>query len=90
MGDKLGENPAALRGAVFFLSAKNRRRGVFKHPPAGRRLTRALMGSGELRVLMGWWPVGKEPPPHIFKVLAVAEKFKGRWKDLVKVSNCTI
>ena len=42
MGDKVGENPAALRAAVFLLSAKNRR-GVFKHPPAGRRLTRALL-----------------------------------------------
>ena len=38
MGDKVGENPAALRATVFLLSAKNRR-GVFKHPPAGRRLT---------------------------------------------------
>ena len=37
MGGKVGENPAALRAAVFLLSAKNRR-GVFKHPPAGRRL----------------------------------------------------
>ena len=34
MGDKVGENPAALRGTVFFLSAKNRR-GVFKHPQQG-------------------------------------------------------
>ena len=33
MGDKVGENPAALRAAVFLLSAKNRRGGVFKHPP---------------------------------------------------------
>ena len=32
MGDKVGENSAALRAAVFLLSAKNRR-GVFKHPP---------------------------------------------------------
>ena len=41
MGDKEGENPAALRAAVFLLSAKNRRGGggVFKHPPAGRRLS---------------------------------------------------
>ena len=40
MGDKAGENPAALRAAVFLLSAKNRRGGgVFKHPPAGRRLS---------------------------------------------------
>ena len=35
MGDKVGENPAALRAAVFLLSAKNRRGGgVFKHPPS--------------------------------------------------------
>ena len=33
MGDKVGENSAALRAAVFLLSAKNRRGGVFKHPP---------------------------------------------------------
>ena len=43
MGDKVGENPTALRAAVFLLSAKNRRGGgVFKHPPpppAGRSLT---------------------------------------------------
>ena len=31
-GGKVGENPTALRAAVFLLSAKNRR-GVFKHPP---------------------------------------------------------
>ena len=37
MGDKVGENPVALRAAVSLPSAKNRR-GVFKHPPAGRRL----------------------------------------------------
>ena len=36
MGDKVGENPAALRAAVFLLSAKNRRGGVFKHPPPSR------------------------------------------------------
>ena len=40
MRDKVGENPAALRAAVFLLSAKNRRgRGVqTPPPPAGRRL----------------------------------------------------
>ena len=41
MGSRVGENPAALRAAVFLLSAKNRR-GVFKHPPAGRRLKLSL------------------------------------------------
>ena len=34
MRDKVGENPAALRAAVFLLSAKNRT-GVFKHPQQG-------------------------------------------------------
>ena len=34
MGDKVGEHPAALRAAVFLLSAKNAR-GVFKHSQQG-------------------------------------------------------
>ena len=38
MGDKVGDNPVALRAAVFLLSAKNRRGGV-QTPPAGRRLS---------------------------------------------------
>ena len=40
MGGKVGENPAALRAAVFSLSSKNLRGGgAFKRPPpAGRRL----------------------------------------------------
>ena len=33
MGDKVGENPAALRAAVFLLSAKNRSGGV-QTPPS--------------------------------------------------------
>ena len=33
MGDKVGENPAALRAAVFLLSSKNLRGGAFKRPP---------------------------------------------------------
>ena len=38
MGGKVGENPAALRAAVFSLSSKNLRGGAFKRPPppAGR------------------------------------------------------
>ena len=32
MGGKVGENPAALRAAVFLLSSKNLR-GPFKRPP---------------------------------------------------------
>ena len=42
MGDKVGENPAALRAAVFLLSAKNRMGGVQTPPPAGRRLKKLL------------------------------------------------
>ena len=39
MGGKVGENPAALRAAVFSLSSKNLRGGAFKRPPpAGRGL----------------------------------------------------
>ena len=34
MGDKVGENPAALRAAVFLLSAKNRRGGCSNTPPS--------------------------------------------------------
>ena len=46
MGDKVGENPAALRAAVFLLSAKNRRGGGCSNtpPPAGRRLKKASKG----------------------------------------------
>ena len=43
MGGKVGENPAALRAAVFSLSSKNRRGGgVQTPPPAGRGLTSPL------------------------------------------------
>ena len=43
MGDKVGENPAALRAAVFLLSAKNRRGGVFNTPPS-----RAKVNTGKI------------------------------------------
>ena len=36
MGEEVGENPAALRAAVFLLSAKNRRGGVQTPPPPSR------------------------------------------------------
>ena len=38
----MGENPAALRAAVFSLASKNLR-GVFKRPPAGRGLKMFLV-----------------------------------------------
>ena len=41
MGDKVGEDPAALRAAVFFaILEKPEGGGAFKRPPAGRGLTR--------------------------------------------------
>ena len=39
MGDKVGENPAALRAAVFFAILEKPEGGAFKRPPpAGRGL----------------------------------------------------
>ena len=35
MGGKVGENPAALRAAVFSLASKNLRGGRSNAPPAG-------------------------------------------------------
>ena len=38
MGGKVGENPAALRAAVFSLSSKNLRGGVQTPPPSRARV----------------------------------------------------
>ena len=45
MGEKVGENPAALRAAVFLLSSKNLRGGGVQTPPppAGRGLAFACL-----------------------------------------------
>ena len=53
MGGKVGENPAALRAAVFSLSSKNLRGGRSNASPAGRGLTRALEGVWESHRLEG-------------------------------------
>ena len=46
MRGKVGENPAALRAAVFSLSSKNLRGGVqTPPPPAGRGLIKAPLGT---------------------------------------------
>ena len=49
MGDKVGENPAALRAAVFLLSAKNRRGGGVQTPPSRAmvNITRNLLQKNE-------------------------------------------
>ena len=56
----MGENPAALRAAVFLLSSKNLR-GAFKPPPAGRGLTRHRLGCFCTHHSLGG--VGSDPPP---------------------------
>ena len=54
MGDKVGENPAALRAAVFLLSAKNRMGGGCSNtPPAGRRLTSVRDSMAETDIGVG-------------------------------------
>ena len=56
MGDKVGENPAALRAAVFLaIREKPQGGGVFKHPPpppAGRRLMKQHLAQPKLHTLM--------------------------------------
>ena len=42
-GGKVGENPAALRAAVFSLSSKNLGGGRSNAPPAGRGLNDPYM-----------------------------------------------
>ena len=62
MGGKVGENPAALRAAVFSLSSKNLRGGRSNAPPpAGRGLT--LAGTGHFASFHGTrGGVGTTPP----------------------------
>ena len=44
MGDKVGENPAALRAAVFLLSSKNLRGGGgVQTPPSRARVYRLFL-----------------------------------------------
>ena len=72
MGGKVGENPAALRAAVFSLSSKNLRGGAFKHPPAGRGLIEVSI-AGEIQGLkveclltLAIWSYGHEAEQYIF------------------------
>ena len=61
------------------LQTNHKRLTVFCH------LTRALMGSGELHVLMGGGGVAQRPPSVSSKVRVVEDKFKRRWKDLFEL-----
>ena len=63
MWGKVGENPAALRAAVFSLSSKNLRGGGRSNapPPAGRGLTLLVAGGLFLstpRVFLEYLPNG--------------------------------
>ena len=46
MGDKVGENPAALRAAVFSISSKNLRGGLQPPPPPSRARVNTRTGGG--------------------------------------------
>ena len=50
MGSKVGENPAALRAAVFSLSSKNLRGGVQTPPPSRARVKLIMDWSKESSV----------------------------------------
>ena len=75
MGGKVGENPAALRAAVFSLSSKNLRGGgAFKRPPpAGRGLSCSCK--------RGQWQADNAPPAvplhHIPAAVAAARRRGG-------------
>ena len=62
MGGKVGEKPAALRAAEFSLASKNLRGRSNAPPPAGRGLTRALLGLWIFHRLLGGGAF--ERPPH--------------------------
>ena len=51
MGGKVGENPAALRAAVFSLSLKNLRGGVQTPPPSRARVKLAIIFQGMFLIL---------------------------------------
>ena len=55
MGDKVGENPAALRAAVFLLSAKNRRGGVQTPPSRAKVNIRGAFKNFAAWLLRRWW-----------------------------------
>ena len=69
MGDKVGENPAALRATVFLLSAKNRGGGVQTPPPSRAKV------KGEISVCAAQ-PTQPDPtrPHHAFEKLISLER----------------
>ena len=84
-GGKVGENPAALRAAVFSLVSKNLRGGgVQTSPPAGRGLTRALLGLWIFHRLLGGGAF-ERPPPMISAPGRRREKRKAAFESSRKI-----
>ena len=76
---------AALRAAVFPLSAKNRRGGHFLPPPPVRVLTRALLGLWIFHRLLGGGGVCTPPPPMISAPGRRREKRKAAFESSRKI-----
>ena len=76
----MGENPAALRAAVFSLSSKNLR-GAFKRPPPSRaRVNRAPLGYSAERAPLGG---GRFCPPCLTpELIGAARRARRRSKAL--------
>ena len=68
MGDKVGENPAALRAAaVFLLSAKNRRGGGVQTPPPPSRAKVKELYAISRENFIAWKEAGKPRQGPIFE-----------------------
>ena len=83
MGGKVGENPAALRDAVFSLSSKNLRGGRSNNPPVGRGLTspsRSPVASLRISasVCSQIWPA--RTPRHTLVLSPDRYASQGRWQ----------
>ena len=74
MGGKVGENPAALRAAVFSLSSKNLRGGgAFKRPPSRARVKgRVSTDIGNMELWARGWSI-------YFSELTVSFKPQGKF-----------
>ena len=70
MADKVGENPAALRAAVFLLLAKNRRGGV-QTPPSRAKVKRDRLNKIDYSGLIKLWKLEK----ILLRTIAVARAY---------------